>query len=76
MEKVQSVRHGRFTIRSYGQRLEDGLFVPTFVVTQHDATQSLEIKRGTTVNQSSAPAAMDAAHEAALLWLDATYPES
>lgn len=75
MERVQAARGGRFTMRCYGQALEDGRYVPTFVVTDQWGGIAREVKRGTAETVETVVEAMDAAHAAAEAWLEAAHPD-
>ncbi|MBT2299215.1 hypothetical protein J7E70_01935 [Variovorax paradoxus] len=47
MEKVKIVHSGRFTLKGTGQATPDGKFIATFLVTEHQGSDDLELKRST-----------------------------
>lgn len=74
MEKIVQRHSGRFTLRSHGQKMGDGRFQSTFVVTEHTDGADVEIKSFTGAMFSTELEAVDAGIEAAIKWLDEFRP--
>lgn len=74
MDAVQPDHSGKFKINGYGQKLADGRFVATYVITERQAGADLDLKRSTGEIFDTEEEAKEAAERIAKEWLEEHRP--
>jgi hypothetical protein len=74
MDAVQPNHSGRFKIDGYGQKLADGRFVATYVITERQADADVDLKRSTGEIFDTQEEAKEAAERIAMAWLEEHRP--